>query len=198
MAGNELNVITQREQSVADIAEQQGQVAIGMLPSTDGPAKQDIADKGLPQIGAEIGDVAMAMPWAMDHLHLRLPEDHRVALIEPACGLVGARWCFILCSEFRQSGNQVSISPVRPFDPCAAGLGKARCLTCVIKVTVGDQHHFRFDFQKFDHIENRIVIPARIYHRCRAGLFAPDERAVELVAGNLDDFTLHGALLRRE
>lgn len=90
MTWNECHVVTQGEKPRPDRIQQDGQVTVRMVPSSDLVAEQDIADESLPGSAAEVSDVPLAMARTMQHFELLFAETDGVSMFEPAQWLVAA------------------------------------------------------------------------------------------------------------
>ena len=140
MARNKFNVITQREESLTNRADEVGVIAAWEIGAPNRPCKQDITHKGNAVGQVKEYDMARRVAGTVNHFEDLLPHRDGVAVFQPAIGGEGLEWgeAKHLPLDWQLRDPELVVA-VGPLDGNAQALGENRCLATMVNVAMGEE-----------------------------------------------------------
>jgi hypothetical protein len=192
VSGDEPHLVPEREEPLADRAQQRGMIAARKVGAADGAAKEDVADLGESGDRVEKDQVAWGVTWAVQDLEHALTDLDLLAVLEPS--IRAERRLMWQAEELRLLRECVEpkcIRSVRSEDRNPESFGKIRGGADVIQVAVRKQDQPRRRAQAIDRVEDALGLAARVDDRGVARLRAREDRAILLERRDRDDFEAH-------
>jgi len=179
MPRNELHIVSQRPELLANGADQRRIVTARQVRAPDRTLKQNIADDSQTALGMEENHMTGGVTGAMSNLKLNIAESDRIALLQPAVG--HERPGFRKTELLGTGSQQIEPKPVFlmwAFDRYFQPVSQFPHAADMIDVAMGDQNFFDIDLHLIRRVENPVEIAARVHDRRPTGFLAAQQRAV--------------------
>ena len=192
MPWNELYIVAERPELLANGADQRRIVTARQVRAPDRTLKQDIADDSQTALGMEENHMTGGVTGAMSNLKLNIAESDRIALLQPAVG--HERPGFRKTDLLGAGSQQIEPKPVFlmwTFNRYLQPVRKFPDTTDMINVAMSDQNFFDIDLHLIRRVDNPVEIAARVHDRRLTGFLATQQRAVLGERSNGNDKRFH-------
>ena len=195
MAGNEGNIVAQREQAFLDRSEQGIVIASREIRPANRALEQDITDLGQPARCVKEDDMAGGVPGAMQYVKHDLAKRHLIAILQPArrrktAHIRKAKHFALL----RHAIDPELVFRMRSFDRHPGLLGQGRNSAGMIDMAVRHQNFGQGQLFVRQDSPNTLDVTARINHGRLPGCLTPENSAILLERGNGNDGVAHDIL----